>query len=158
MSEIKYFTKEGLEKLKKELHEMQTKGRADMSRQIAEAREKGDLSENAEYDAAKEAQGLLEMRIAKLENELANARIADDSIFDTSKALILSYVRFKNYKINREFKYQLVSESEADLKANKISVKSPIGEALLGKSIGDVFDVKTPAGNIKIELLEISRD
>ncbi|MBK8444732.1 MAG: transcription elongation factor GreA [Sphingobacteriales bacterium] len=158
MAEIKYFTKEGLERLKKELHEMQTKGRAEMSRQIAEAREKGDLSENAEYDAAKEAQGMLEMKIAKLEAELSNARLIDESKLDSSKALILSTVRLKNLQLNKEFKYKLVTESEANLKEGKISVKSPIGEGLLGKQVGEVVSIKTPGGLMDLQVIEITRE
>jgi len=157
MSNISYYTEEGLKKLKDELHEMETVQRPKISQQIAEARDKGDLSENAEYDAAKEAQGLLEMRISKLKNVLANARIIDDSEMDTTKALILSKVKIKNLKNNAEVEYTLVAENEADLKAKKISVESPIGKGLLGKSVGDKADVQTPGGIIQFEILEISR-
>lgn len=157
MSNISYYTEEGLKKLKDELHEMETVERPKISQQIAEARDKGDLSENAEYDAAKEAQGLLEMRISKLKNVLANARIIDDSEMDTSKALILSKVKIKNLKNNAEVEYTLVAENEADLKSKKISVESPIGKGLLGKSVGDKTDVQTPGGIIQFEILEISR-
>lgn len=157
MSNISYYTEEGLKKLKDELHEMETVQRPKISQQIAEARDKGDLSENAEYDAAKEAQGLLEMRISKLKNVLANARIIDDSEMDTSKALILSKVRIKNLKNNAEVEYTLVAENEADLKSKKISVESPIGKGLLGKSVGDIADVQTPGGIIQFEILEITR-
>ncbi len=157
MSEIRYFSKEGLDKLKQELHELQTKGRADMARQIAEAREKGDLSENAEYDAAKEAQGHLEARIVRLESDLANARVLDTTNLDTSKALILSKVKVLNKKFNKEFIYTLVSANEADLKAGKISVDSPIGKGLLGKEVGDVAKINIPAGILELEVLEISR-
>lgn len=157
MSNISYYTEEGLKKLKDELHEMETVERPKISQQIAEARDKGDLSENAEYDAAKEAQGLLEMRISKLKNVLANARIIDDSEMDTSKALILSKVKIKNLKNNAEVEYTLVAENEADLKSKKISVESPIGKGLLGKSVGDTADVQTPGGIIQFEILEISR-
>lgn len=157
MSNISYYTEEGLKKLKDELHEMETVQRPKISQQIAEARDKGDLSENAEYDAAKEAQGLLEMRISKLKNVLANARIIDDSEMDTSKALILSKVKIKNLKNNAEVEYTLVAENEADLKSKKISVESPIGKGLLGKSVGDTADVETPGGIIQFEILEISR-
>ncbi|PHR49134.1 MAG: transcription elongation factor GreA [Fluviicola sp.] len=157
MSNISYYTEEGLKKLKDELHEMETVERPKISQQIAEARDKGDLSENAEYDAAKEAQGLLEMRISKLKNVLANARIIDDSEMDTSKALILSKVKIKNLKNNAEVQYTLVAENEADLKSKKISVESPIGKGLLGKSVGDTADVQTPGGIIQFEILEITR-
>lgn len=157
MSKVSYYTKEGLKKLKDELDHMKSVERPRISQQIAEARDKGDLSENAEYDAAKEAQGLLEMRISKLEEVISNARIVDESQMDTSKALILSKVRIKNHNANMEVVYTLVSESEADLKSGKISVSSPIGKALLGKSVGDIAEVQVPAGNIKLEILEISR-
>lgn len=157
MSQVSYYTEEGLKKLKDELHEMETVQRPAISKQIAEARDKGDLSENAEYDAAKEAQGILEMRIAKLKEVVANARIIDDSEIDTSKALILSYVKIKNVKNNAEVEYQLVAENEANLKEKKISVESPIGKGLLGKSVGDIADVQTPGGVVQFELLEIRR-
>lgn len=157
MSQINYYTEEGLKKLKDELHQMKAVERPSISKQIAEARDKGDLSENAEYDAAKEAQGLLEMRIAKLETIVSNARIMDDTNIDTSKALILSKVKIKNMNNNAEMEYQLVAENEADLKAKKISVDSPIGKGLLGKSVGDIADVQTPGGIIKFEILGISR-
>ena len=155
MSEIRYFTKDGLDKLKEELHRMQTKDRADMARQIAEARDKGDLSENAEYDAAKEAQGYLETRIAKLENDLANARVIDESKLDTSKVLILTKVKVKNLKVNKEFTYQIVSPNEANLKEKKISKDSPIGKGLLGKAVGDIAEIQVPAGLLKLEVLDI---
>lgn len=157
MSKINYYTEEGLKKLKDELHEMETVQRPAISRQIAEARDKGDLSENAEYDAAKEAQGLLEMRISKLKNVLANARVVDESDIDISKALILSKVKIKNLKNNAVVEYQLVAENEANLKEKKISVESPIGKGLLGKSVGDIVPVETPNGIIEFELLNISR-
>lgn len=157
MSQISYYTEEGLKKLKDELHEMETVQRPAISKQIAEARDKGDLSENAEYDAAKEAQGLLEMRISKLKNVLANARIVDESELDASKALILSKVKIKNLKTNTEVEYKLVAENEADLKAKKISVESPIGKGLLGKSVGDIAKVETPNGIIEFEIIGISR-
>ncbi len=157
MSQINYYTEEGLKKLKDELHQMKAVERPAISRQIAEARDKGDLSENAEYDAAKEAQGLLEMRIAKLEAIVSNARVMDDTNIDASKALILSKVKIKNLNNNAEMEYQLVAENEADLKQKKISVDSPIGKGLLGKSVGDVADVQTPGGIIKFEVIEISR-
>lgn len=157
MTDVQYFTKEGLEELKKELHEMKTTERKEISNQIAEARAQGDLSENAEYDAAKEAQGLHEMRIAKLEDVLSKARILDESQMDNSKALILSKVRVLHKKMNKEFEYTLVSEKEADLKAGKISIKSPIGQGLLGKEVGDVAEIKVPNGLMEFEILEISR-
>ncbi len=151
-----YYTKAGLQKLKDELQELKTKGRADMAKQIAEARDKGDLSENAEYDAAKDAQGLLELKISKLENTLSSAREIDESSIDTSKVSILSIVKIKNAKNGMEVKYQLVAEEEADLKANKISVKSPIGSGLLGKKVGEKAKIKVPAGEIQFEILDIS--
>lgn len=157
MAEVTYYTQEGLDKLKQELHQLKTEGRAAMAKAIAEARDKGDLSENAEYDAAKEAQGLHESKIAKLENVLASARLIDESTLDTSKVLALSYVKIKNKKNNAVMTYQLVSETEADLKSGKISVKSPIAQGLLGKSVGDVAEVNVPAGVMEFEILEISR-
>jgi transcription elongation factor GreA len=157
MSKISYYTQEGLDKLKAEVQELRTKGRAEIARQIAEAREKGDLSENAEYDAAKEAQGLLELKIAKLEELLGNARLLDESNIDTSKVSILSRVRIKNKKTKAEMTYLLVAQEEADLKAGKISVDSPIGKGLLGKKVGEVAKIQVPAGEIEMEILEISR-
>lgn len=154
---VSYYTKEGLQKLKDELNDLRTKGRADIARQIAEARDKGDLSENAEYDAAKDAQGLLELKISKLETVVSNARLIDEAGIDTSKVSILSKVKIKNKKNKAEMTYILVSEEEADLKSGKISVKSPIGEGLLGKKVGDVAQVKAPAGVMEFEILEISR-
>ncbi|MCR9252545.1 MAG: transcription elongation factor GreA [bacterium] len=156
MSNISYYTPEGLEKLKNELQELKTKGRADMAKQIAEARDKGDLSENAEYDAAKDAQGLLELKISKLEEVVANARVIDESSIDTSKAGILSTVKIKNKKNGMEVKYTLVSEEEADLKTGKISIKSPIGKGLIGKEVGEVAIVDAPAGKIEFDILDIS--
>ena len=157
MSKLNYYTAEGLKKLKDELHEMKTVQRPSISSQIAEARDKGDLSENAEYDAAKEAQGLLEMKISKLENVIANARILDDSKLDTSKVLILSKVKIKNVSNGMEMNYTLVAENEADIKQNKISIESPIGKGLLGKKQGDIADINTPVGVMKFEITEISR-
>lgn len=157
MAEITYLTEEGMKKLKDELAQLKGEGRAAIARQIAEARDKGDLSENAEYDAAKDAQGLHELRIAKLEETLANARIIDESKMDTSKVLVLSTVRIKNIQNGKVMAYQLVSENEADLKAGKISVKSPIGQGLLGKAVGDVAEIEVPTGLMKFEILEISR-
>ncbi|WP_161888323.1 transcription elongation factor GreA [Pontibacter russatus] len=157
MSKISYYTAEGLQKLKEELAELKTKGRAEVARQLAEARDKGDLSENAEYDAAKDAQGHLELKIAKMEEIVGNARLIDESGLDASKALILSKVKLKNLKNNMVVDYTLVAEEEANLAAGKISVKSPIGKGLLGKSVGDVADITVPAGKLQFEILEISR-
>lgn len=157
MSQINYYTEEGLQKLKDELHEMKTVQRPAISNQIAEARDKGDLSENAEYDAAKEAQGILEMKIAKLEEIVSNARIIDDSNIDNSKVYILSNVKIKNAANGATMEYTLVAENEADLKAKKISVESPIGKGLLGKSVGEIADIQTPNGIVKFEIVEISR-
>jgi len=157
MSQINYYTEEGLKKLKDELHHMKTVLRPSISDQIAEARDKGDLSENAEYDAAKEAQGLLEMKISKMEGILANARLIDDSNIDTSKVFILSKVKIKNVTNGMEMEYMLVAENEADLKAKKISVESPFGKGLLGKSQGEIADIHTPNGIVQFEVMEISR-
>ncbi|TDS16193.1 transcription elongation factor GreA [Sphingobacterium paludis] len=157
MAEVTYYTQEGLDKLKQELQYLKTEGRANIAKAIAEARDKGDLSENAEYDAAKEAQGLHETKIAKLEEVLATARLIDESVLDTSKVLALSYVKIKNKKNNAVMTYQLVSETEADLKSGKISVKSPIAQGLLGKSVGEVAQIEAPAGVLEFEILEISR-
>ena len=156
MSNVAYYTKEGLDKLKNELNELKTKGRADIAKQIAEARDKGDLSENAEYDAAKDAQGHLEAKIAQLEGVVGNARVIDESAIDTSKVSILSRVEIKNKKNGAKFTYTLVSEEEADLKAGKISVQSPIGKGLLGKKEGDSAQIKTPGGEIEFEIVSIS--
>ena len=157
MSETVYLSKEALEQLKQELHQMKTKERAQIAAQIAEARAQGDLSENAEYDAAKDAQGILEGKIAQFENTIQNARVLDDSKIDTSKAYILSKVKVFNHKIKKEMLYTLTSAQEADFASNKISVNSPIGAALLGKSVGDSVEVRVPAGVIKFDVLEISR-
>src|ERR1700761_3249988 len=157
MSKFTYYTEEGLKKLKDELNTLKTKGRADMARQIAEARDKGDLSENAEYDAAKDAQGLHEAKIAKLEEALSGARLLDDSKLDMSKVLALSIVKIKNTKTGATMSYQLVSESEADLKSGKISVSSPIAKGLLGKKVGETTEITVPAGKVEFEILEISR-
>ncbi|MCH2234614.1 MAG: transcription elongation factor GreA [Crocinitomicaceae bacterium] len=154
---LSYYTEEGLKKLKDELQHMKSVERPSISQQIAEARDKGDLSENAEYDAAKEAQGLLEAKIAKLEDIVANARVIDDSQLDNSKALILSNVKIKNVDNGMEVVYTLVAENEADLKAKKISVDSPIGKGLLGKSVGEVAEIKVPNGVMKFEIIEITR-
>ena len=155
--ELKYFTEEGLQKLKDELNNLKTHERPSISKQIAEARDKGDLSENAEYTAAKEAQGLLERKIAKLEEALGNARIVDESKLDSSKVLILSRVKIRNTDNKAEMIYQLVSENEADIKAGKISVDSPIGKGLLGKKKGDVVKIEVPNGKMKFEIIEITR-
>jgi len=157
MSNISYYTEEGLKKLKDELNQLKTVERPKISKQIAEAREKGDLSENAEYDAAKEAQGLLELKISKLEDVIGNARIIDESMIDTSKVSVLSKVKIKNTSNGAEMNYTLVAESEADLKTGKISVTSPIGKGLLGAKKGDVVEIEVPNGKIKFEVLEISR-
>ncbi|GAA4167466.1 MULTISPECIES: transcription elongation factor GreA [Sphingobacterium] len=157
MAEVTYFTEEGLRKLKEELAYLKTEGRSKIANAIAEARDKGDLSENAEYDAAKEAQGLHEAKIANLENTLATARLIDESKLDTSKVLALSIVKIKNKKNGAVMTYQLVAESEADLKLGKISVKSPIAQGLLGKSKGDTAEIEVPAGKIEFEIVEISR-
>ena len=156
MSKLSYYTEEGLKKLKDELHALKTRGRSDMAKQIAEARDKGDLSENAEYDAAKDAQGLLELKISKLEDLVANARVIDESTIDTSKVSILTKVKLQNISNKQTVTYTLVAEEEADLKSGKISVKSPIGQGLLGKKVGDTADIKVPAGVVKFEVLEIS--
>ena len=155
--EFKYFTEEGLEKLKEELNHLKTHERPSISKQIAEARDKGDLSENAEYSAAKEAQGMLELKIAKLEEDLSNARIVDESKLDTSKVLILSRVKIKNTANKAVMMYQLVSENEADIKTGKISVDSPIGKGLLGKKQSDIVEIEVPNGKMKFEIIEISR-
>lgn len=158
MSEVTYLTQEGYDKLRKELNELKTKGRSEIAQAIQRARELGDLSENAEYDAAKDAQGLLEMKISKLETTIANARVLDGSDIDASKAYILSTVKLKNLKLKKEFTYTLVSEEEADLKKGRISVKSPVGKAVLGKAVGDVVEIDAPGGKMKFELMNISRD
>lgn len=156
MATIAYYTEEGLQKLKDELHQLRTVERQSVIRQIAEARDKGDLSENAEYDAAKEAQGLLELKIAKLEEIVSNARIVDSAQLDTSKVSILTTVKIKNLKNNAEMKYTLVAENEADFKAGKISIDSPIGKGLVGRKVGDKVEVTVPAGVIPFQIMEIS--
>jgi len=158
MSKVSYYTAEGLKKLRDEIEYLKGIERPKASQAIADARDKGDLSENAEYDAAKEAQGLLELKIAKMEEVLANARLIDESQLDTSKVLVLSIVRIKNQTNGMEIKYKLVAESEADLKAGKISVTSPIGKGLLGKSVGEIAEISVPNGTLKFEILEITRD
>ena len=157
MSKTSYYTEEGLKKLKEELNHLKDIERPKASQAIAEARDKGDLSENAEYDAAKEAQGMLEMRISKLEDALAGARLIDESQLDASKVLVLSKVKIKNQSNGMELDYLLVADGEADLAAGKISVNSPIGKGLLGKSIGDVAEIQVPNGILKFEIMDISR-
>jgi len=157
MSQINYYTAEGLQKLKDELYHLKTVQRPSISEQIAEARDKGDLSENAEYDAAKEAQGILEMKISKMEAIVANARLIDETHMDNSKVFILSKVKIKNVSNEMEVEYTLVAENEADIKVKKISVDSPIGKGLLGKKVGDIAEIQTPAGIINFEILDITR-
>ncbi len=154
--QLGYYTEEGLQKLKDELHHLETVERRNATNAVAEARDKGDLSENAEYDAAREAQALLELKISKLKEVIANARIVDETKIDLSKASILTTVKIKNIKNNATMKYTLVAESEADLKSGKISVDSPIGKALLGKKVSDKVDVQVPAGLMTFEIIEIS--
>lgn len=158
MSSITYYSKEGLEKLKEELNYLITVERPNISKMIAEARDKGDLSENAEYDAAKEAQGILEMKIAKLQELISNARIVDETKLDNSKVLLLSTVTIKNLKNGLTMKYTIVPESEADLKSGKISVTSPISKGLLGKKVGEKVDIHVPAGIVPFEIIEITRN
>jgi transcription elongation factor GreA len=154
---VQYFTPEGLKKLHDELNQLRSVERPSISKQIAEARDKGDLSENAEYDAAKDAQGLLELKISKLEEVVANARLIDESKLDASRALVLSKVKIKNKTNGSVMTYLLVAENEADLKAGKISVTSPIGKGLLGKKVGEVAEIEVPSGKIQFEIMEISR-
>ena len=156
MSTVKYFTEEGLKKLKDELNLLKTKGRAEIATQIAEARDKGDLSENAEYDAAKEAQGLHELKISKLEESISNARVIDESEINTDKVSILSKVQVLNLSFNKEFEYTIVSEEESDLQQGKISVQSPIGKGLLGKKKGEEVSIDVPSGELKFKILNIS--
>ena len=158
MSKVSYYTEEGLKKLRAELDKLRDIERPKASQAIAEARDKGDLSENAEYDAAKEAQGMLEMQIAKLESTLANARIINESELDTSKVLVLSTVEVKNKANGAQMKYTLVAQSEADLKSGKISVDSPIGKGLLGKKVGDIAIITVPNGSIELEIVSIARN
>ena len=158
MSKVSYYTEEGLKKLRSDLNRLKDIERPKASQAIAEARDKGDLSENAEYDAAKEAQGMLEMQIAKLENTLANARLVNESELDTSKVLVLSTVEVKNKANGVKMKYTLVAQSEADLKSGKISVDSPIGKGLLGKKVGEIATISVPSGKIELEILSIFRE
>ncbi len=158
MSQVNYYTPEGLQKLKDELNHLRDVERPKASQDIADARDKGDLSENAEYDAAKEAQGMLEMRIAKLEALASNARIIDESQLDTSKVLVHSTVKIKNQVNGMEMTYKLVAQNEADIKKGLISVDSPIGKGLLGKEVGDVAEIQVPSGVMKFDIVSISRD
>lgn len=157
MAETSYFTQEGLDKLKAELNHLKKVERPSVTVQIADARDKGDLSENAEYDAAKEAQGLLELRIAQMEEIVAYARVIDETKIDNSKVLILSKVKVRNLGNKAEMEYTLVSEEEADLAQKKISISSPIGKGILGRAVGDVTEIKVPAGLLKLEIINISR-
>ena len=156
MSSVSYYTPDGLKKLRAELEHMKTVERPHISNQIAEARDKGDLSENAEYDAAKEAQGLLEMKIAKLEDALANARLLDSENIDLTKVGVLTKVKLKNVANGATMTYSLVAEKEADIKQSKISVSSPIGKGLLGKRVGEVAEIQVPRGTMNFEVLEIT--
>jgi transcription elongation factor GreA len=158
MSKVSYYTAEGLKKLRNELNQLKDIERPNASKAIAEARDKGDLSENAEYDAAKEAQGMLELRISRLEDTFANARLIDESVLDTSKILVHSKVKIKNQTNGMEMVYKLVAQSEADLSTGKISVDSPIGRGLLGKKVGEMAEIQVPNGVMKFEIIEISRD
>ena len=158
MSNVSYYTPEGLQKLKDELAHLEQVERPRVSQEIADARDKGDLSENAEYHAAKEEQSLLETKIAKMKNVVANARIIDESQLDSSKALIHSIVKIKNTQNGMEFTYTLVADSESDIRNGKLSVNSPIGKGLLGKSVGETAEVKVPNGTLKFDVLEISRN
>lgn len=151
-----YLTKEGLKSLRDELEDLTGRARTDIAKQIGEARDKGDLSENAEYDAAKDAQGLLELKISKLQATIANAKVIDETKLDTSKVMIMAKVKIKNLSNKMEITYTLVPEQEANLKEGKIATSTPIGQALMGKKVGDVVEVKVPAGDIKFELLDIS--
>ena len=157
MSTVSYYTEEGLKKLKDELEHLKFVERPNISQQIAEARDKGDLSENAEYDAAKEAQGMLEMKIAKLEEMYSGARVIDESQLDTDKVLASSIVKIRNLNTKAEMTFTLVAETEADIKTGKISVNSPIGTGLLGKKVGEIAEIQVPAGLVKFEILHISR-
>jgi transcription elongation factor GreA len=157
MAKISYYTEEGIQKLKDDLEHLEKIERPSISKQIAEARDKGDLSENAEYAAAKEAQGMLELKIAKLQDVIQNARVIDESKLDTSKVLLFSIVTIKNLKNNAKMKYTIVPEQEADLKSGKISVTSPIAKGLLGKEMGETVEIQVPAGIIPFEIIEISR-
>lgn len=156
MSVVSYYSKESLAQLQEKLHKLKTVDRLFISQQLAEARDKGDLSENAEYDAAKEAQGLLELKISKLEETLVNARVLDEDAINTSKVSILTKIKLRNEDNGSEFTYKLVSESEANIKENKLSITSPIGRGILDKEVGDVVQVKVPSGVINLKILDIS--
>jgi transcription elongation factor GreA len=158
MSQFTYLTQGGYEKIKGEVEELRTTGRKEAARAIAEAREKGDLSENAEYDAAKDAQGMLEAKISELEMKLGNARIIDETMLDDSKVGVLANIVIENVKMKKQFKYKLVPESEADLKTGRLSVSSPVGQGLLGKEVGELATVKTPNGDIQFKIISISLD
>ena len=158
MSKVSYYTEEGLKKLRNELNQLKDVERPKASQAIAEARDKGDLSENAEYDAAKEAQGMLELQISKMEKVLSNARIIDESQLDMSKVLVLSTVEVKILSTGQLMKYTLVAQTEADLKSGKISVESPIGKGLLGKGVGEIAEISIPNGKIELEIININRD
>ncbi len=157
MAKFQYYTQEKIDELRAELQFLKSQGRSDMAKQIAEARDKGDLSENAEYDAAKDAQGLLELKISKMNEIVANARVIDETNIDVSKVSILSKVKIRNKKTGYEVIYTIVSEEEADLKAGKISNSSPFGKGLFGKSVGDTAQIQAPAGLVEFEILEITR-
>ncbi|WP_395766789.1 transcription elongation factor GreA [Aquirufa sp.] len=157
MAKFQYYTAEALDKLKAELHHLKIQGRSDMAKQIAEARDKGDLSENAEYDAAKDAQGLLELKISKLEEVVSNARVLDESTIDLTIVSIYSIVEIRNTKNNAKVKYTIVSEEEADLRAGKISASSPFGKGLLGKKVGELAQIQAPAGHMEFEILSLAR-
>jgi transcription elongation factor GreA len=157
MANFQYYTAEALDKLKTELHHLKIQGRSDMAKQIAEARDKGDLSENAEYDAAKDAQGLLELKISKLEAVVSNARVLDESTIDLTIVSIYSIVEIRNTKNNAKVKYTIVSEEEADLRAGKISASSPFGKGLLGKKVGELAQIQAPAGHMEFEIMSLSR-
>lgn len=157
MSQINYYTAEGLQKLKDELNHLRNVERPSISEQIGEARDKGDLSENAEYDAAKEAQGILEMKISKMEAIVANARLIDETHIDNSKVFILSKVKIRNMSNAMDIEYTLVAENEADIKVRKISIDSPIGKGLLGKKVGEIVDIQTPGGLLQFEIIDINR-
>lgn len=156
MAKVSYVTEQGLEKLKKELEQLETIERPKISQQIADARDKGDLSENAEYDAAKEAQGMLELKISKLKNAVANSRILDQSKLDTSTVQILNKVKIKNKANGATMEYTIVSDAEADLKAGKMSINTPIAQGLLGKKVGESAEVQVPSGKMEFEIIEIS--
>lgn len=157
MAKFQYYTAEAIEKLRTELHQLKFQGRQDMAKQIAEARDKGDLSENAEYDAAKDAQGLLELKISKMEVIVSNARLLDESTIDTSIVSIYSIARIKNTKSGMEVTYTIVSEEEADLRSGKISASSPFGRGLLGKKVGELAEIQAPAGQMQFEIMSITR-